>query len=167
MAGAVKKTASPASAPAPIEELSAPNVEKVAEAVSAPATEMHATVRKAVEKGVADTRAAFANAKTAAEEATGAFEASYSTAAKGVVAFNAKAFEALRVNTEANFDFIKSAIGAKSVSEFVALQGEHARKQAQTFGAQAKEIAALAQKVATDSVEPIKSQVAKTLKLAV
>jgi phasin len=167
MAGAVKKAASPVSTPAPIEELSAPKFEKVAEAISAPATEIQANVRKAVEKSVADTRTAYASVKTAAEEATGALEASYSTAAKGVVAFNAKALEVLRVNAEANFDFVKSVIGAKSVSEFVALQGEHARKQAATFSAQAKEIAALAQTVASESVAPIKSQVARTLKLAV
>lgn len=165
MAAAVKKAAS--TAVAQIEELPEPKFEKAAEAISAPVTEMQTNVRKAVEKGVADTRAAYAKAKAAAEEATGAFEASYSTAAKGCVEFNAKALEALRANAEANFDFIKSVIGAKSVSEFVALQGEHARKQAEAISAQAKEIAALAQKVATESAEPIKSQVVRTLKLAV
>ena len=94
---------------------------------------MQDSVRKAVEKGVVETRAAYAKAKTAAEEATGAFEASYSNAAKGVIAFNTKAIEALRANAEANFDFIKSVIVAKSVSEFVALQSEHARKQAEAI----------------------------------
>jgi phasin len=163
MAGAVKKAVSLA----PIEEISAPKLEKAAEALSAPATEMQANVRQAVEKGVAETRAAYAKAKTAAEEATGAFEASYSTAAKGVIAFNAKALESMRINAEANFDFMKSVIGVKSVSEFVALQSEYARKQAETVSAQAKEIAALAQKVATESAAPIKGQVARTFKLAV
>jgi len=165
MAAAIKKTAS--TTVAQIEELPEAKFEKAAEAIAAPATEMQANVRKAVEKGVADTRAAYAKAKAAAEEATSAFEASYSTAAKGLVEFNGKALEALRVNAEANFAFLKSVIGAKSVSEFVALQGEHARKQVETIGAQAKEITALAQKVATESAEPIKSQVARTLKLAV
>jgi phasin len=165
MAAAVKKTTS--SAVAPVEELSSPKFEKAAEAVSAPIAEMQENVRKAVEKGVSDTRAAYAKAKAAAEEAAGALEASYSTAAKGLVEFNAKALEALRVNAEANFDFIKSVISAKSVSEFVTLQSEHASKQAEAISAQAKEIAALAQKVATESAEPIKSHVAKTLKMAV
>jgi phasin len=168
MAGAIKKT-SP-SPVAVIDEVAAPKFEKVVEAieaVSAPTSEIQENVRKAVEKGVADTRAAYAKAKIAAEEATGAIEASYSTVAKGIIEFNTKTLEALRVNAEANFDFIKSVIGAKSVSEFVALQSEHARKQTETISAQAKEIAALAQKVASESAEPIKSQVAKTLKLAV
>src|ERR1700710_2057444 len=135
MAGAVKKVVSLA----PIPELSAPKLDKAVEAVSAPAAEMQANVRQAVEKGVAETRAVYAKAKTAAEEATGAFEASYSTAAKGVIAFNTKALESLRVNAEANFNFMRSVIGVKSVSEFFALQSEYARKQTETVSAQAKE----------------------------
>lgn len=165
MAGAVKKPTS--SALAPSEEMPEAKFETIVETVSEPVVEMQDSVRKAVEKGVVETRAAYAKARTAAEEATGAFEASYSNAAKGVIAFNTKAIEALRANAEANFDFIKSVIVAKSVSEVVALQGEHARKQAEAVAAQAKEIAALAQKVAADLAEPIKTHFEKTLKIAV
>jgi phasin len=165
MAVAVKKsTQSPV---APVETLHEPKFETTVEAVSAPIAEVQANVRKAVEKGVADTRAAYAKAKAAAEEAAGALESSCSTAAKGIVELNAKAIDALRANAEANFDFLKSMISAKSLSEFVALQSEHVRKQVETMTAQAKEMSALSQKVATESVEPIKSQVAKTFKLAV
>jgi len=163
MAAAIEKTTS--SSPASAEALAESKIAKTVEAVSAPVAEVQESVRKAVEKSVADTRAAYAKAKAAAEEATGALESSYSTAAKGIVEFNTKALEALRVNAEANFDFIKSIISVKSVSEFVTLQSEHASKQAEAISAQAKDFAALAQKVATESAERIKSQVAKTLKL--
>ena len=165
MATAVKKSApSPAaSSETPIE----PAVSKVADSVSAPLVEAQETVRNVVEKSVVDTRVAYAKAKAAAEEATGAVESSCATAAKGILEFNAKALEALRVNAEANFDFLKSVIGVKSVSEFVTLQGEHVRKQAEAISAQAKEMSALSQRIATESAEPIKSQVAKTFKLAV
>ncbi len=144
-----------------------PKIEKTVEAFSAPVDEIQESVRKALEKGVADTRAAYAKAKAAAEETSGALESSCATAAKGVIEFNAKALDALRANAEANFDFLKSVISVKSVPEFVALQSEHARQQAEAIAAQAKEIAALSQKVATESVEPIKTQFAKTFKLAV
>jgi len=171
MAGAVKKSAStavaPLDAPEAVFEKSAETFEKSAEAVSAPVAELQENVRKVVEKGLAETRAAYAKAKAAAEEATSALETSYSTATKGVVAFNTKALDALRANAEANFDFLKSVVSAKSVSEFVTLQSEHTRKQVEAISAQTKEIAALAQKVANDTAEPIKSQVAKTFKLAV
>jgi phasin len=165
MAVAVKKSAQ--SPVVPVAALAEPQFEKTVEAASAPIAEVQEKVRKAVEKSVADTRAAYAKAKAAAEEATGALEASCSTAAKGIVEFNTKAIDALRANAEANFDFLKSVISAKSLSEFVALQGEHVRKQAEAITAQAKEMSALSQKVATESAEPIKSQVAKTFKLAV
>ena len=165
MAAATKNDSS--SGPVPGEELVELKIKKTVEAVSAPVAEVQENVRKAVEKSIADTRAAYAKAKTAAEQATGALESSYSTASKGIVEFNAKALEALRANAEANFDFIKSVISVQSVSEFVTLQSEHVRKQAEAISAQAKDFAALAQKVAAESTEPIKSQVAKTLKLPV
>jgi phasin len=162
MATAIKKTSL-----APGETAAEPTVEKTIEPLSAPVTEAQDHVRKVIEKSVVETRAAYAKAKTAAEEATSAFESSASAAAKGLVAFNQKALDALRANAEANFDFLKSVIGAKSVSEFVALQGEHVRKQADAITAQAKEMAALSEKIAAESVEPIKTQVAKVFKLAV
>jgi phasin len=165
MAVATKK--STASSASVAETASEPNVESAVESVSIPLAEVQDGVRNAVEKGVSETRAAYAKAKAAAEEATGALESSCATAAKGLLDLNTRALEALRVNAEANFDFLKSVIGAKSVSEFVALQSEHVRKQAEAITAQAKEMSALSQKIAAETVEPIKSQVAKTFKLAV
>jgi phasin len=165
MATAVKKVTPPAAAP--IVALPEPQIEKHVEALSAPAAEIQDHVRKALEKSVADTRAAYAKAKAAAEETSGAFESSYATVAKGVIEFNTKALDALRANAEANFDFLKSVISVKSVPEFVTLQGEHARQQAEAITAQAKEIATLSQKVAAESVAPLKTQFAKTFKLAV
>jgi phasin len=160
MATALKKPAPPVTLPI------ASATEKVSETFSTPVAEIQENVRKALEKGVADTRTAYSKAKAAAEETSGALEASCATAAKGVVEFNAKALEALRLNAEANFDFLKSVISAKSVSEFVALQGDHTRKQADAIAAQAKEIAALSQRIAAESAEPIKSQFSKAFKLA-
>jgi phasin len=165
MATAVKKSAPPAAAP--VVALPEPQIEKTVAAVSAPAAQIQETVRKALEKGVVDTRAAYAKAKAAAEETSGALESSCATAVKGVIEFNAKALDALRANAEANFDFLKSVISVKSVPEFVTLQSEHARQQAEAITAQAKEIAALSQKVAAESVAPLKTQFAKTFKLAV
>lgn len=163
MAVASKKSAPSIAHVAPAPEVP---IEKVVEAAPAAIDQMQENVRKAVEKSVADTRAAFAKVKTAADEATGALESSYSTASKGVVTFNTKTLDVLRANAEANFDFVKAVINARSVSEFVTLQSEHASKQIEAMNAQVKEIASLAQKIAADSVEPIKSQVAKTFRLS-
>ena len=83
------------------------------------------------------------------------------------MAVNAKTFEALRVNADANFDFLKSVFAAKSLSDVIALQTEFARKQVETMTSQTKDIGALTQKAMADAVEPIKEQVAKSFKIAV
>ena len=49
----------------------------------------------------------------------------------------------------------------------MALHSEFARKQIETMSGQTKAFGELAQKVATESVEPIKAQVAKTFNIAV
>jgi phasin len=123
--------------------------------------------RALIEKGLAESRAKFAQAKTAAEEASAAVEASYGAARDGVVAFNVKAIEALKASADANFDLLTSLASAKSISELVTLHGEFARKQFEETSAHAKALAELAGKVANDTVAPFKAHVARTFKTAV
>jgi phasin len=141
--------------------------EKVREDAVASLGAFQDKVRAMIEKGLTDTRSSYAKAKSVADEATSAFEASYSTAKSGVAEINAKALEALRVNVEANFDFMKSIIGVKSMADYVTLHTEFARKQVEMMSGTSKEFGALAKKVAEQSVEPIKAQVAKSFKVAV
>jgi hypothetical protein len=49
----------------------------------------------------------------------------------------------------------------KSFSEVVELSTAHARKQFETVTAQTKDLTALAQKVATETAEPLKGSVTK------
>lgn len=164
MATPAKKVVAPAPVAAPtLVELPQVDVAKVMEAAAAPAREMQENVRKAAEKGVEETRAAYARAKDAAEKATSAFETSAKTAADGVVAFNHKLVDSLRANSDATFDFVKSLLGVKSLSEAITLNSEHARKQFEAVTAQSKDLAQLAQKVATDSFAPVRAQLDKAL----
>jgi hypothetical protein len=55
-------------------------------------------------------------------------------------------------------------MNAKSFSDFVELSTAHARKQFEVLTTQSKELAALAQKVATDTAEPVKESVNKAFK---
>jgi hypothetical protein len=48
-------------------------------------------------------------------------------------------------------------MAAKTLSEVVELTNAHARKQFETLSLQSKELGTLAQKVATETAEPIKS----------
>jgi phasin len=161
MAAAPKKNAAPPPAPARVVTVS-----KAVETVVEPVAEIREVVRTALEKGVVETRAVFVKAKASADEAATAFEMSFTAAKDGVIAINAKAFDALRANTEANFDFMKASLAVKSFSDLIALQSEFARKQVDAITVQAKDIGALTQKTVANTFEPIKDQVAK-FKIAV
>jgi phasin len=138
-----------------------------AEDAFAAALPVQQSFRSALEKGVAESRAVFAKAITAADETTSAFEVSFASAKGGALAINAKAFEALRANANANFEFLKAVIAAKSLSDVITLQTEFARKQVKTITSQTEDLGALMQKAMADAVEPIKEQVAKSFKIAV
>lgn len=142
-----------------------PGVEEAMAAVVEPAAEMRESVRTALEKGVTESRAAFARAKASADDAANAFELSFAAAKDGVIAINAKALEALRANTAANLDFIKASFAVKTVSDLVALQTEYTRKQTDALSAQFKDLGALAQKTFVATIEPVKLQVAKSFHL--
>ena len=144
-----------------------PGASEAVEAIVEPALEMQETVRNAIEKGVVELRAAFVKAKASAEDAANAFELSFAAAKDGVLAFNTKAFAAARANAEANLDFVKASLAAKSVSDFVTLQSEFTRKQTDAVVVQFQDLAELAKKTVVETLEPIKDQVTKTFKIAV
>jgi phasin len=72
----------------------------------------------------------------------------------------------MKSNTTATLDFAQELLGVKSPSEAMELWTAHTRKQYEAFSAQAKELAELTQKVATETVEPIKSNASKLFKPA-
>jgi phasin len=134
---------------------------------AAPAAEIQQSFRTALEKGVVESRAAFAKAKSAADETANAFEVSFAAAKDGALAINAKALEAMRANADANFDFWKAMFSVKSLPDLITLQTEFARKQVETITSQTKDFGAMAQKAMAEAVEPIKEQAARSFKLAV
>ena len=129
-----------------------------------PKMEVPAAFREFAEKGVSQAKEHYEKMKTAAEEATGLMEGTYATATKGASEYGFKVIEAARINTNAAFDFASELMNAKSFSDFVELSTAHSRKQFETLTAQSKELAALAQKVATETVEPVKESVSKAFK---
>jgi phasin len=128
-----------------------------------PKVEMPAAFREFAERGVAQAKDTYEKMKAAAEEATDVLETTYSTATKGASDYGLKMIEAARVNTNAAFDFAGELMAAKTLSEIVELSSTHARKQFEALTQQSKELSALAQKVATETAEPIKSGVSKAL----
>lgn len=129
-----------------------------------PKMEVPAAFREFAEKGVAQSKEAYEKFKAAAEENTQMLETVYTTASKGATDYGLKVIEIARTNTNAMFDFTESLFGVKSPSELVELSTKHARAQFDALSGQSKELAGLAQKVATETAEPIKSGVSKAMK---
>ena len=121
--------------------------------------------REFAEQGVLQAKDAYARMKNAAEEATDLIEDTYATATKGATEFNLKTLEALRANVNAAFDFVYEMTGARTLADAVELSATHTRRQFDALSAQAKELSALAQKIAADTAEPIKAGVTKSFKL--
>src|ERR1700730_10179096 len=122
-----------------------------------PKVEMPAAFREFAERGAAQAKDTYEKMKGAAEEATDVLETTNSPAAKGASDYGLKVIEATRVNTNAAFDYAGELFTAKSLSEVVELSSAHARKQFEALTQQSKELGALAQKVATETAEPIKN----------
>ena len=123
-------------------------------------------MRAFAEKGVSQARENYAKFKDAAESHNGTIEAVFSSAHKGASEYAAKVMEFVKANTQAHLDFTQELFSVKSPTEAVELWTSHARKQFETYTAQAKELAELGQKVASETAEPIKASASKFYKPA-
>ena len=130
-----------------------------------PNIEVPEMVREFAEKSVQQAKDVYARIKSAAEETTDVLEDTYTSATKGATEFNTKALEALRVNVNASFDYARELMSSKTLAEAVELSATHMRKQFESLSVQAKTLSALAQKVATETAEPIKAGMSKTMKV--
>jgi phasin len=129
-----------------------------------PKFEVPAAFREFAEKGIAQTKDAYEKVKAAAEENTEILETVYSTASQGSTEYGLKVIEIARYNTNVAFTFVEKLFGVKSPSELIELTTAHSRTQFETLSAQSKELSSLAQKVATETAEPIKTGVSKAMK---
>ncbi|MBA2401482.1 MAG: phasin [Bradyrhizobium sp.] len=118
-------------------------------------------MRAFAEKGVSQARDNYAKFKDVADTHNGTMEAVFTSANKGASAYSAKVFEFFKANTTSSLDFAQELLSAKTPAAAMELWTSHARKQFETFSAQAKELTELGQKVATETVEPIKASAAK------
>ena len=129
-----------------------------------PKMEVPAAFREFAEKSVTQAKDNWEKMKAATEEASDLIEDSYATASKGAADYGLKVIEASRANTNSAFDFATQLFAVKSLAEAVELSTAHMRKQFETISAQSKELTALAQKVTTETVEPIKESVTSAFK---
>jgi phasin len=141
-----------------------PSASHFESAFSTATFETPAALREFAEKGLSQAKEGYEKMKSAAEEATSLIESTCTSATKGAADYGLKLIEIGRANSNAAFDYATSLLGAKSASEVVELSTAHARKHFETLSAQAHELAALAQKIATDTAEPLKDGMTRMVK---
>ena len=129
---------------------------------------MQEKARALLEKGLVEGRANFAKAKSAADEATSAIEASYGAAKDGVIEFNVKAIEAIKAERRRQFRALQIArrrqvdLGVRDAADGVLPQAVRSRLHAVP-----RNLAALARKVADDDGRADQGACRKTFKVAV
>jgi phasin len=121
-----------------------------------PKFEIPSAFREFAEKGIATAKENYDKMKSSAEDATDLLEETYSTASKGCSGYGLKVIETTRVNSNAAFDLLGELLTVKSYAEMVELSTAFMRKQFDVMTAQAKELTEEAQKVVSDTAEPIK-----------
>jgi phasin len=104
--------------------------------------------------------------KAASGEIADIVRETYSTNAKGAVDYGAKVIEISGVNATFAFDFLTHLMTTKSLAEILQLSATQSRKTFEVTSAQNKELWALAQKVATETAEPIKNSFTRVLQKA-
>jgi phasin len=118
------------------------------------------------EQTVARAKENFEKMKAASGEIADILQQAYSTNAKGAADYGAKVIEISNANTGSAFDFLTHLLGTKSLSEIMQLSAAHGRRNFEATSAHNRELWELAQKVATDTTEPIKKSFARVLQKA-
>jgi phasin len=106
----------------------------------------------------------FEKATGANQEASRRLEETYSKATQGAVEYQRKAIAIVQTNVDAFFDCAQELVGVKSASEFMEVSINHACRQLETMAEQSRELASLAQKAATESIEPLTNGLANTFR---
>lgn len=101
--------------------------------------------------------------KVTSGEVTDNLREAYACNAKGAADYGAKVIEISSINTQSALDFLSGLMATKSLSDIMNLSATQSRKNFEAVSAQNKELWELAQKVATETAEPIKKSFAKVL----
>lgn len=133
--------------------------EKVSETIEFPsfdASKATDQFRAFTEKGVEQSKEAYAKFKTGAENAQKALETSFETAKSAGSELSLKTIAALRANAETDFAHLESLVGAASVSELFELHTSYLRKRVELAVNQAKELQSASAKATEEVVKPVK-----------
>jgi phasin len=140
---------------------------KMAETIEFPAfnaSQATDQIRAFAEKGVEQSKEAYAKFKAGAEEAQKLIETTYETAKTAGAEVSKKSIAALRSNTEAGFTHLEALSGVKSLSELMELQTSFLRKSYEMMVEQAKDFQSVSSKAMEDVAKPAKTAFEKAMK---
>src|SRR3984893_18417912 len=122
--------------------------------------------RGIAERSVVRAKDNYEKIKAASGEIADILREAYSTNAKGTADYGVKVIEISGVNTNSAFDFLTNLMDMKSLSEIIQLSAAQSCKNFEVTSAQNRELGDLAQKVATETAEPIKKSFTRVLQKA-
>jgi hypothetical protein len=100
------------------------------------------------------------------EKGKAAMEQNFSATVDSLRDFNLKLLDAARANTGAVFDFARQIATVKQPSDLAGLWTTHARKQFEMLSEQSKDLAAFGQKIASETVGPLATNLNQGFKKA-
>jgi phasin len=115
------------------------------------------------EQALARTREGFEKIKAASEEMTEALRETYSGNARSATDYGLKVLEISNANAASALDFLIHLCGSKSATEVFTLSAAQTRKAFDTASDQNRELWTLAQKLATETSEPVRKHFSKVL----
>lgn len=123
--------------------------------------ELPGSIREFAEKGVSQARENYEKFKDVAQSSNETIEAVYASATRGASDYSGKLIDIARTNANAAFDVAEKLVAVKSPSEVFSIWTTYARSQYETLSSQTRELAELSQRVATETVEPIRTASSK------
>ena len=118
-------------------------------------------VRDMAEKGTARAQEFYGNTAEAMSEAGAAMQSFFSNDVRGMQEYNEKLAEFAQANAKTQMEFMEKLSGLKSPTEFFEISSKHMQQHFERLTEQGKLLATLAQRIAIETAEPIKSGVAK------
>lgn len=115
------------------------------------------------EQGAARAKANFEQMKAASEEISEALREACATNATRAADYGTKIIEISNINTSSALEFLSHLADARSFVDVVNLSTTHTRKTLEAASGQNRELWDLAQKVATETAEPIKKSFNRVL----
>jgi len=125
-----------------------------------PSGELPEAYREWAKGSVAQVKDGYEKVKAATTNAADLLASSYKVGADGALSYGAKLLGNAQANSDAAVDLLGNLACATSYAEVFELSTAYLRKQCEAASAQSRELAELAQKVATDTVEPLKEGLA-------